>query len=54
MSEARSFGLKACWSTPELMGSELLEVLGRLYGILAKMVLHAHVHLGSLDCIQPN
>lgn len=45
--------IERCWSTPELVGSELLEVLGRLYGILANMVLDAHVHLGSLDCIPP-
>jgi len=43
--------IERCWSTPELAGVELLEVLGRLYGILAIMVLHAHVHLGSLECI---
>jgi hypothetical protein len=43
--------IERCWSTPELLGSELLEVLGKLYGILANMVLNAHVNLGCVECI---
>jgi hypothetical protein len=42
--------IERCWCTPELMGAELLEVLGSQYGLLAKMVLDAHVNLGHLDC----
>jgi hypothetical protein len=42
--------IERCWSTPGLMGAELLEVLGSQYGLLAEMVLDAHVHLGHLDC----
>lgn len=43
-------GIERCWSTPDLMGGELLEVLGSQYGLLASIVLDAHVHLGILDC----
>ena len=42
--------IERCWSTPDLMGVELLEILGAQYGLLASMVLDAHVHLGYLDC----
>jgi len=42
--------IERCWSTPELMGAELLKVLGSQYGFLARMVLDAHVRLGQLDC----
>lgn len=42
--------IERCWSTPDLMGCELLEVLGAQYGLLASMVLDAHVYLGHLDC----
>jgi tetratricopeptide (TPR) repeat protein len=44
--------LERCWSTPELRGADLLGVLGTVYGLLARMVLDAHVHLGHLDCVE--
>jgi hypothetical protein len=43
--------IERCWSTPELMGAELLGVLGEQYGLLASMVLDAHVKIGHLDCV---
>jgi hypothetical protein len=43
--------LERCWSTPELKGADLLGVLGAVYGLLARMILDAHVHLGHLDCV---
>ena len=43
--------LERCWSTPELRGADLLGVLGAVYGLLARMVLDAHVHSGHLDCV---
>jgi hypothetical protein len=43
--------LERCWSTPELRGADLLSVLGAVYGLLAQMVLDAHVRLGHLNCV---
>jgi hypothetical protein len=43
--------LERCWTTPELRGADILGVLGAVYGLLARMVLDAHVHLGHLDCV---
>jgi hypothetical protein len=44
--------IERCWSTHELKGADLLSILGALYGLLALMVLDAHVHLGHLDCVE--
>jgi hypothetical protein len=43
--------IERCWSTPELRGADLIDTLGAVYGLLARMILDAHVHLGHLDCV---
>jgi hypothetical protein len=42
--------IEKSWSTSELDGREVLEVLAEVYGVLASIVLHAHLHLGQLRC----
>lgn len=44
--------IERCWSAPGLEGADLLSTLGDLYGLLARIVLDAHVHLGHLDCAE--
>jgi hypothetical protein len=44
--------IERCWSAPDLRGADLLQVLGSVYGLLARMVLDAHIHLGHLGCVE--
>jgi hypothetical protein len=43
--------IEKSWSTEELEGREVLEVLAEVYGSLAAIVLDAHLNLGELGCI---
>jgi hypothetical protein len=39
------------WSVPELEGSEILETLAGVYGLLSDLVLDAHAQVNQLQCI---
>jgi len=43
--------IEKSWSTEELDGREVLEVLSEAYGTLADFVLNAHLTIGNLGCM---
>lgn len=43
--------IERCWSTLELKGAGLLSIVGAMYGLLACMVLDAHVSWGYLASV---
>jgi hypothetical protein len=45
--------IQKSWSTAELNGREILEVLAEVYGSLADIVLSAHLCIGNLSCTPP-
>jgi hypothetical protein len=49
--KSAAISIERRWSVEDLKGREILEALAQAYGVLAELVLDAHIHLGDSSCV---